>query len=142
MAAGLLAILGALALLVIGGLRENVVYFLTPSELHARGSSVYETPVRLGGRVQPGSVEWEAETRRLRFIVTDGARQVPVHSTGAPPAMFQDGMGVVVEGRFGRNGVFESHNVMVKHSNEYRPPEEGEHPRRMFRSLIEEEAGG
>jgi cytochrome c-type biogenesis protein CcmE len=56
--------------------------------------------------------------------------------------MFSEGMGVVVEGSYREDGVFRSHNVMVKHSNEYRPPKEGEHPRELYRSLIDEEAGG
>jgi cytochrome c-type biogenesis protein CcmE len=49
--------------------------------------------------------------------------------------MFRDGMGVVVEGRYGRDGVFESTNLMVKHSNEYRKPEHGGRPQEMYKSF-------
>lgn len=133
---GLAAVLGALFLLIAGGLRENVVYFLTPSELEARGPQMYDRPLRLGGRVEPGSVEWDAESRDLRFVLTDEESRVPVRGTGAPPAMFREGLGVVVEGRYLPGGVFESDNLMVKHSNEYRPPDGGEHPRQAYESLI------
>lgn len=136
MGLGLLAIVGALTLLIGGGLRENVVYFLTPSELQARGAAAYDQPLRLGGQVKPGSVEWEAESRDLRFVLQDEEAEVPVHSTGAPPAMFKEGMGVVVEGRYSPDGVFQSDNVMVKHSNEYSPPKDGTHPEEAYRSLI------
>jgi cytochrome c-type biogenesis protein CcmE len=53
--------------------------------------------------------------------------------------MFREGQGVVVEGKLNRDGVFEASTVMVKHSNEYRPPEDG-HPRPAdtYRSLIRE----
>lgn len=139
MGLGLAAIGGALFLLVAGGLKENVVFFLTPSELHAKGADIYDTPIRLGGQVKPESVAWDAETRDLRFVVTDGAREIPVRSSGAPPAMFRDGMGVVVEGRYRESGQFESTNVMVKHSNEYRPPAEGEEPAKAYESLIRED---
>jgi len=72
----------------------------------------------------------------LRFVVVDsGGQSVNVHSTGAPPQMFRDGMGVVVEGRYHRSGVFESTNLMVKHSNEYRKPEHGGRPQEMYKSL-------
>lgn len=141
MGLGLAAIVGAILLLVAGGLRENVVFFLTPSELEAKGAEAYGAAVRLGGQVKPETVEWDPETRHLGFILTDGEGEVTVHSTGAPPAMFRDGMGVVVEGRLEEDGVFRSTNVMVKHSNEYRPPEEGEHPARAFESLIREDGG-
>lgn len=138
---GLGAIGVAILLLVAGGLRENVVFFLTPTELEAKGGDAYGAAVRLGGQVKPETVEWDPETRHLAFILTDGEQEVTVHSTGAPPAMFRDGMGVVVEGRLEEDGVFRSTNVMVKHSNEYRPPEDGEHPARAFESLIREEGG-
>ncbi|UCG75601.1 MAG: cytochrome c maturation protein CcmE [Gemmatimonadota bacterium] len=138
---GLVAIVGAVVLLVAGGLRENVVYFLTPTELEAKGAEVYGAPLRLGGQVKPESVDWNAESGRLLFVITDGETELPVESSGAPPAMFSEGMGVVVEGSYREDGVFRSHNVMVKHSNEYRPPEEGEHPKEIYRSLVDDEAG-
>lgn len=133
-ALGLVAIAGALALLVGGGLRENVVYFVTPGELQARGAEAHDRPVRLGGQVKPGSVDWNAETTDLRFVLRDDSAEVSVHSEGAPPAMFREGIGVVVEGRY-RRGVFESDRVMVKHSNEYSPPHEGEQASEMFETL-------
>ncbi|MFQ5889117.1 MAG: cytochrome c maturation protein CcmE [Gemmatimonadota bacterium] len=136
---GLAAIAGAVGLLVVGSLRENVVFFLTPSELHARGPEIYDAPLRLGGQVKPKSVLWDAESRDLRFVIADSAAEVVVHSAGAPPAMFREGMGVVVEGRYRPHGVFESTNLMVKHSNEYKPPHGNETPKEMYRSLIRPE---
>jgi cytochrome c-type biogenesis protein CcmE len=129
-------IVAAFGFLLYGGIDRNVVFFLTPEELLERGTSAYDVPVRLGGLVAPGSVQWDAEKLELRFVVTDsGGQSVNVHSTGAPPPMFRDNMGVVLEGRYHRNGVFESTNVMVKHSNEYRKPEHGGRPQEMYRSL-------
>jgi cytochrome c-type biogenesis protein CcmE len=130
-------IVAAFGFLLYGGIDKNVVFFLTPQELLSRGTSAYDVPIRLGGLVQPGSVQWNAEKLELRFVVMDsGGQSVNVHSTGAPPQMFRDGMGVVVEGRYHRSGVFESTNLMVKHSNEYRKPEHGERPRDMYKSLV------
>lgn len=141
MLGGLAAIAGAIAFLVAGGLSENMVFFLTPSELQARAATVYGAPLRLGGQVKPKSVDWNAEAGQLRFVITDGAVDIPVESTGAPPSMFSDSIGVVVEGSYSEAGVFHSTNVMVKHSNEYRPPKEGEHPKEIYRSLIDEPEG-
>ena len=138
--AGALVILAVFGWLLFGGLRENVVFFLTPQELLARGSEGVGVPVRLGGQVKPGSVTWDAKTLDLRFTVTDGAREVNVHSTGAPPQMFRDGMGVIVEGRVGSAGVFEATNLMVKHSNEYRAPKPGEEAHEKYKTLIKQSA--
>ena len=135
---GAIVIVAVFAWLLFGGLEKNVVFFLTPQELLAKGTDGVGVPVRLGGQVKPGSVKWNAQTLDLRFIVTDGVREVPVHSTGAPPQMFRDGMGVVVEGRFGSGGVFDAAGLMVKHSNEYRPPKPGESAHEKYKTLIQQ----
>lgn len=137
---GVLMVLGAFGYLLYGGIGENLVYFLTPTELLARGDAAYDAPVRLGGQVVPGTVEWDADALDLRFRMTDGAEIVEVHSSGAPPQMFRDGIGVIVEGRYTRSGVFESTNLMVKHSNEYRAPHDTEKPEDIYRTLIREGA--
>lgn len=131
-------VLGAFGYLLFGGLESNVVYFLTPQELLARGDRAYDVPVRLGGQVAPGSVKWDAATLDLSFQVVDtgGSSIVHVKSKGAPPQMFRDGMGVVVEGKYGRDGVFNSTNLMIRHSEEYRAPEHGERPPQMYESLL------
>jgi cytochrome c-type biogenesis protein CcmE len=138
LAVGVVIVVGAFAFLLWGGIDKNVVFFLTPKELLARGDRAFDVPVRLGGQVEPGSVKWDAARLDLRFAIIDGSGRVDVHAKGAPPQMFRDGMGVVVEGRFARSGVFESTNLMVKHSNEYHPPKAGERPADMYRSLIRE----
>ncbi len=134
--AGAAALVAVFAWLLYGGLDKNIVFFLTPKELHAKGAAGYGVPVRLGGQVKPATVKWDAQALDLRFIITDGASEIPVHARGAPPQMFRDGMGVVVEGRYGHDGVFQATNLMVKHSNEYRAPKPGERPQEMYRTLI------
>ena len=135
---GAAVIVAVFAWLLFGGLEKNVVFFLTPQELLAKGTDGIGVPVRLGGQVKPGSVKWDAQSLDLRFTVTDGAREMQVHSTGAPPQMFRDGMGVVVEGRVGAGGVFEATGLMVKHSNEYRAPKPGEEAHEKYKTLMKQ----
>ena len=131
-------IVAVFAWLLFGGLEKNVVFFLTPQELLAKGNEGVGVPVRLGGQVKPGSLKWDAKALDLRFTVTDGAREMQVHSTGAPPQMFREGMGVIVEGRVGAGGVFEATNLMVKHSNEYRAPKPGEEAHEKYKTLMKQ----
>ena len=135
---GALVIVGAFAYLLYGGLAKNVVYFLTPNELLAKGTRAVDVPVRLGGQIKPGSVVWNDTTLDLRFTITDGKSDIAVKSRGTPPQMFRDGIGVVVEGRYLNDGVFHCTNLMVKHSNEYRPPKAGESPHEAYRTLMKE----
>lgn len=133
---GATIIVATFAYLLYGGIDQNVVYFLTPQELLAKGTKGVDVPVRLAGQVKPGSVAWNDSTLELRFTITDGTSDIIVDSKGAPPQMFRDGMGVVVEGRYLAGGVFRCSNLMVKHSNEYRAPKAGEAPRDMYKTLL------
>ena len=133
----LLIVLGGFGYLIYGGLDDNLVYFLTPSELMAKGDSATDKPVRLGGMVVPGTVQWDAEKIDLRFKMTDTqGSTIEVHSQKAPPQMFREGQGVVVEGRLSRDGVFQSTSLMVKHSNEYKHPEGAEKAEDAYKTLI------
>jgi len=132
----LLVLLGGFGYLVYGGIDENLVYFLTPSELMAKGDSAHGKPVRLGGMVVPGSVKWDPEAIELRFRMTDNKTQLDVHSEKAPPQMFREGQGVVVEGKLAKSGIFESSSLMVKHSNEYKAPDHAEKPEEAYKTLI------
>ena len=134
--AGTAAIVAVFGWLLYGGLDKNVVFFLTPKELLAKGTEGYDVPVRLGGQVKPGSVKWDDKT--LRSPVRGHRRQERSRGAlaGAPPQMFRDGMGVVSRGASAVTRVFDSTSLMVKHSNEYRAPKPGEKPQEMYKSLI------
>lgn len=135
---GAVIVLAVFGYLAWGGIGQNLVYFLTPSELLAKGNTAYGSNLRLGGMVDSGSVRWDADKLELRFRLKDETRTVEVLSSGAPPQMFTEGIGAVVEGVWGPDSVFRSHNLMVKHSNEYRAPKEGEgqHPAEYYRELF------
>lgn len=116
---------GALAFVAWGNLGENLVYYWSPSELAEAGDGALGATVRLGGMVQPGTLDWtpgEAGT----FDISDGNETVTVRASGIPPQMFREGIGVVVEGTYQSDGLFHTERVMVKHGNEYRAPEDGQ----------------
>ena len=118
----------ALAVLAFGNLGDNLVYFWNPTELEAMGDKAYGATVRLSGQVQAGSLKYDNESTDLSFVVDDGTSHVRVEGHGMPPQMLREGIGVVVEGTLRTDGVFESSELMVKHSNEYQAPEEGDRP--------------
>lgn len=118
-----LAVIAYLALSSVGG---ALVYYLTPTELLARGGAAVGETVRLGGQVQPGSVSGPATD--LHFVLTDGSSSITVHSTVAPTRSFREGSGAVVEGSLGADGVFEATQVIVKHDENYEAPAPGALP--------------
>jgi cytochrome c-type biogenesis protein CcmE len=114
---------GVLAYLAFGGIGENLVYYWSPSELRDSGERAVGASIRLGGLVEPGSIERSDDGLTLSFAVTDGSESVPVSTRSVPPAMFREGIGVVVEGTLRADGSFETQRLMVKHDNEYQAPE-------------------
>lgn len=119
-------VLAVVAYLALSSVGSALVYYLTPTELLARGEDAIGETVRLGGQVAPGSVSGPATD--LRFVLTDGDAEIPVHSTVAPTRSFREGSGAVVEGRLGPDGVFEATQVIVKHDENYEAPQPGEQP--------------
>lgn len=133
----LIIILGGLGILLFGKLEKNIVYFVTPSELLAKGDLAYDQPIRLGGSVKKGSIIWDSKAIHLQFLLSDGSKDIPVVSHATPPQMFQEEMGIVVEGKLTKSGSFESDRLMVRHSNEYHPPKEGEKPEILYKDLTQ-----
>jgi cytochrome c-type biogenesis protein CcmE len=141
--AALAVIAGVIGFVAYGNIGGNLVYYWSPKEVHAAGPKAVGATIRLGGLVAPGSVVRASTGLDLRFAVTDGEATLPVHASAVPPAMFREGIGVVVEGTLRKDGVFESRRLMVKHDNEYRAPgaEDNRDIRELMKSLDPEAAG-
>jgi len=121
----LVLIAGSLAWVGTNALSGNLVYYVTPSELLHQHPTPDER-LRLGGQVVPGSVHQVGDG--VDFLVTDGTTRMSVVHTGGTPALFRTGIGVVLEGTYGADGQFHSDTMLVKHSEQYRPPAPGETP--------------
>ena len=124
---GALAVAGiGFAVITTSGISKNLVYYWTPSDITHAGDKAYGATIRLGGQVAPGTVRMLNGGSALEFDVTDRRTIVHVKSSGSPPQMFREGIGVVVEGTMVRGGYFQSDRLMVSHNNEYRAPKEGQ----------------
>lgn len=121
----LVAVAISLGVIASGSMSEELIYYWDPTQLLEAGENAIGADVRLAGVVVAGTKQWDEETQTLRFDVSDTQQTVSVLSYGNPPQMFREGIGVVVEGTMTEGGLFESQRLMVKHSNEYRAPEEG-----------------
>jgi len=131
---GLFAVVGivllVIAYLAFSNVGNALVYYLTPTELLARGDDGIGSEVRLGGLVKVGSVSGPATD--LTFVLTDGESEITVHSTVAPTRSFREGSGAVVRGELRVDGVFEAAEVIVKHDENYVIPSEGALPSDRF----------
>jgi cytochrome c-type biogenesis protein CcmE len=119
--AAVAVVLVVIAYFAFSSIGDALVYYLTPTELLARGDAAYGQPVRLGGLVAPGSIQ-RGSSADVTFVLTDQTNDVHVHSDTLPPSSFRENSGAVVEGTLGRDGVFEATQVLVKHDENYVAP--------------------
>ncbi|HMK89159.1 MAG TPA: cytochrome c maturation protein CcmE [Methylocystis sp.] len=119
--AGALAVFGVAVGLILYALRDNIVFFYTPSEFAQKHPAV-GARLRLGGLVKQSSVQRGAGNR-VDFVVTDNQNDLPVVYVGLLPDLFREGQGVVAEGKLGADGVFHADNVLAKHDERYMPRE-------------------
>ena len=116
----------AFAVIAASGINKNLVYYWTPTDLHANGEKAYGATIRLGGMVAKNSIR-NVGGSAVEFDVKDATRVVHVKTSTVPPQMFRENIGVVVEGTMTKGGYFQCHRLMVSHNNEYRAPKSG-HP--------------
>ena len=121
---GALVIVAGVAGLIISGVKETGVYFLTPTELVTKTQSdptFHDVGLKVGAHVVPGSVKRDPGGRTIDFRISDGAHEFPVTYTGLVPDTFTDASNieVIVEGKYGRDGVFHATEVLAKCGSRY-----------------------
>lgn len=118
--AGLL-VLSLMAWFIVNAMRENMVFFYTPTEVKTGqvGTGQY---VRIGGLVAPASVKRQDDGVAVRFDITDNGMTLPVVYRGMLPDLFQEGKGAVAQGRWDGT-LFTADEVLAKHDENYMPAE-------------------
>jgi cytochrome c-type biogenesis protein CcmE len=116
-----LGVLGLAAALIASAMRDNIVFFRTPSEI-ATGKVAPGVQTRIGGLVVGNSLVRESDGLTVLFRVTDNDHELGVRYRGILPDLFREGQGVVAEGRL-REGIFEASTVLAKHDENYVPRE-------------------
>jgi len=112
---------GAATTLALSALNENINLFYTPTQI-ADGEAPQGARIRAGGLVEKGSLQRAADSLEVRFLITDGAREVGVRYQGILPDLFREGQGIVALGRV-ENGELVADEVLAKHDEKYMPPE-------------------
>ena len=113
----LAVLLGAMAIILFEGLSNATMYFYNADEAVAKKTSLEDKRFRLQGEVVPGTVRDDGET--VDFDVTLQRRHRGGAEPGEPAELFQEGIPVVLEGRW-QGDVFASDRILVKHTSEYK----------------------
>ena len=106
--------------LVLKSFEENVVYFLSPTEIKNL-TAINKKRIRIGGMVKDQSIIIKSD--KINFIVTDLKNEINVSYSGSVPNLFAEGKGVVAEGYLKDRSYFTAVKILAKHDENYMPPE-------------------
>ena len=106
---------------VLKSLEENVVYFLSPTEIYNKTNISFGEKIRIGGLVKINSIQ-KNETS-INFIITDTKNEIIVSYKGLVPNLFSEGKGVIAEGRLKDKKFFVADRILAKHDETYMPPD-------------------
>ena len=109
--------------LILKSLEENVVYFLSPTEIKNL-TEIENKKIRIGGMVKEGSIVIDSEN--IKFVVTDLKNEINVIYFGQVPNLFAEGKGVVAEGFLKDKSFLIAEKILAKHDENYMPPEVAE----------------
>ena len=105
--------------LILKSLEENVVYFLSPTEVKSL-NELTQDKIRIGGMVKVNSINISSE--KINFVITDFKNEINVVYSGLIPNLFQESKGVVAEGFLEDKNYFKAEKILAKHDENYMPP--------------------
>ena len=111
--------------LILWALRDNIVFFYSPTEIYQKvrsGEINNQSFLRLGGMVKESSV-LRSTDGSIVFTITDFRSDIRVYYLGIVPDLFREGQGVIAEGRIKENFLFNASSILAKHDENYMPPE-------------------
>ena len=106
--------------LILKSLEEDVVYFLSPTEI-SNLNEIKNNKIRIGGMVKDQSITINSEN--ISFVITDFKNEINVSYSGTVPNLFQEGKGVVAEGFLKDESFLIADKILAKHDENYMPPE-------------------
>ena len=107
--------------LVLKSLEDNVVYFISPTEIKELGEIDYNKKYRVGGMVKKNSISMNSD--QISFTITDFKNEIDVKFSGIMPNLFLEEKGVVAEGFLKDKNFLEASKILAKHDENYMPPE-------------------
>ena len=107
--------------IIFYNLKNNLLYFKTPTEIKIYDNNSKKKIIRVGGMVKKDSITIDKD--KINFVITDFKNEVNVVYKGAVPSLFLEEKGVIAEGVLEDNNFFIAKKILAKHDENYMPPE-------------------
>tara|TARA_B100000212_G_scaffold331372_1_gene298524 strand:+ start:18 stop:446 length:429 start_codon:yes stop_codon:yes gene_type:complete len=102
-------------------LKQNILYFKTPSEIFTNTTIEASSMIRVGGMVKKDSIR--QNNKEISFILTDYKKELIVVYSGTVPNLFSEEQGAVVEGILNDKKYLIADRILAKHDENYMPPQ-------------------
>jgi len=112
-------LLAAVVYLLFLSFGSSVSYYVTVSEFYDRETELQAIDLRVAGEIADTPIDWDAKGLNLRFTITEGGQNMPVIYHGAQPSGFKAGSSILVEGKYGSDGVFQASQLILKCPSKY-----------------------
>jgi len=116
-----LIVAAVLVVFTLRSLKENVVYFFSPTEVNDKENISFNKTIRIGGLVKKNSIN--KKNNSINFVITDLNNEIVVSYSGSVPNLFSEEKGVVAEGKLKDKKYFIAEKILAKHDENYMPPE-------------------
>lgn len=104
--------------LIYLGFSSSTSYYVTVSEFYAQGTELYDTGLRIAGKIiEP--INWDSDKVELSFTISEGGQTMPVVYAGVMPGNFQSDSDILVEGSYDSSGVFKADQLILKCPSKY-----------------------
>ncbi len=128
---GALLIVSAVGYLIYTGIQATKVYYFTMDEFLLKKAALANEDIRVAGRVQAGSIQWDPAALNLTFVLTPIEQEpIPVEVTqagvsvsyqGILPDMFAEGRDVIIEGMYTPEQQLVASTIMTSCPSKYEP---------------------
>jgi cytochrome c-type biogenesis protein CcmE len=118
---GAVLILGALVYLGIQAGHSFSQYFIPVNQFVRQQARFSGQVVQVQGKLLADSVHYDAARQVMRFVLTAQGYRLPVRYVGAVPTEQYENASAIVQGRMGRNGVFQASEIMIQCPDHYKP---------------------
>ena len=102
-------------------LKQNILYFKTPSEIFINNQIKENSMIRVGGMVKKDSIR--QNNKEISFVLTDYKKELIVVYSGTVPNLFSEEQGAVVEGILNDKKYLIADRILAKHDENYMPPQ-------------------
>lgn len=102
------------------GVQQSKSYYVQIKDLRSMGNDAFEKHLRVAGNVQPGSIHTSGTHADFMLVENGLALSVSYKGAEPPPDTFKDNAQALVQGEYGKDGVFHASMIQAKCASKYK----------------------